>query len=56
MESAFDVKYDLMLALRSQIFEYLRETFCRHALGYTWNRLVQEKTKKKWFLSIYASA
>ena len=23
-----------LLALRSQIFEYLRETFCRRALGY----------------------
>ena len=27
------VKYDLMLPLRSQIFEYLRETFNRHAQG-----------------------
>ena len=35
-------KYDLILALRSQTFENLRETFNRHALG-TWNRLVQKK-------------
>ena len=28
------VKYDWILALRSQTFEYLRETFCRHALEY----------------------
>ena len=34
MESALGVKYVLILALRSQIFEYLRETSCRRALGY----------------------
>ena len=42
MGSALDVKHDLILALRSQTFENLRETFNRHALG-TWNRLVQKK-------------
>ena len=34
MESTFGVNYDLVLALRSQIFEYWRETFYRHALEY----------------------
>ena len=32
MESTLGVKYGLILALRSQIFEYLRIFFCRHAL------------------------
>ena len=32
MGSTFDVNCDLALALRRQIFEYLRETFYRHAL------------------------
>ena len=32
--STLGVKYDLILALRSQIFEYLRETFFRQALVY----------------------
>ena len=37
-------KYDLILALRSQIFESLRETFYRYALEYsTCNWLVQKK-------------
>ena len=34
MGSTFDVNCDLALALRRQIFEYLRETFYRHALEY----------------------
>ena len=46
MESALGVKYVLILALRSQIFEYLRETFYRHVLEYLqWVR--PEKMKKK---------
>ena len=34
MESTLGVKYDLILALRSQIFESLRATFYRNALEY----------------------
>ena len=34
MESALGLKYDLILVLRSQIFESLRETFYRHALEF----------------------
>ena len=34
MGSTLGVKYDLTLALRRQILEYLRETFYRHALEY----------------------
>ena len=33
MGSTLDVKHYLILAIRSQIFEYLRETFYRHAFG-----------------------
>ena len=36
-------EYDLILALISQIFEYLRETFCRRALEY----LQSARSKKK---------
>ena len=32
MRSTLIVKYDFILALRSQIFEYLGETYYRHAL------------------------
>ena len=43
MESTLGVEYDLMLALRSQICEYLSETFYRHALEY----LQSARSKKK---------
>ena len=33
-------KHDLIMALRSQIFEYLLEKKYRYALGGTWDRLV----------------
>ena len=36
----------LILTLHPEHLEYLRETFCRCALG-TWNRLVQEKKMHK---------
>ena len=34
MELTLGVKYGLMPALRSHVFEYLLETFDRHALEY----------------------
>ena len=34
MGSTLGVKYDLILALRRQAFQYLRETFYRHAFEY----------------------
>ena len=34
MGSTLDVKYGLVLVLRSHFFQYLRETFYRHALGH----------------------
>ena len=45
MESALGVKYDLTLALRTQILEYLRETLYRHALEYL--QLARSEKKKK---------
>ena len=36
----------LILTLHPEYLEYFRERFCRRALG-TWNRLVQEKKRKK---------
>ena len=45
MEKKLGDKYDLKLALRNQIFEYLRETFFRRALGYL--ELAASKKKKK---------
>ena len=48
MESTLGVEYDLMLALRSQICEYLSETFYRHALEYL--QSARSKKKKKTFL------
>ena len=33
-------KYDFMLVLRGQFFEYLRETLYKHAFGTTWKPLV----------------
>ena len=48
--STFCVEHGLMLALRSQILEYLREAFYRHALEYsTCNRFVQKKRGKETF-------
>ena len=45
MESTLGVKYDVALALRSQIYEYLRETFCRHALEYLQSARSEKKEK-----------
>ena len=51
--SILGVKFDLILwVLRSQFFDFLRQTLCRHALG-TWKRLVQKK--KGHFFSSYSS-
>ena len=41
---------DLILALRSQIFEYLRETFCRRALGYLQSVLSEKKRENMLFI------
>ena len=45
--------YDLILSLRSQIFEYLHSAFfCRRALGYLEPAAYKKKEEmKKWFLS-----
>ena len=45
--STLGVKYDLILALRSQIFEYLRETFYGHALEYLQSACSEKKKGKK---------
>ena len=42
MRSTLGDKDDLMLALRCQIFEYVRETFTEMPWG-AWNQLVQKK-------------
>ena len=62
MESPLGVKYDLVLALRSHIFEHLREAFYRYAfwvpaigkicLLSPCNRLVQKKNEKMLFCCI----
>ena len=46
MESTLGVKYDLILALRSQIFESLGETFRRYALEYLQPARSENKGKK----------
>ena len=46
MGATLGVKYDVILDLRSQIFEYLRETFYRHALEYLQSAR-PEKTNRK---------
>ena len=48
MESTLSVKHYWISALRSHIFEYLRETFYRHALEYLLCGLTQS------FLRIFA--
>ena len=48
-KSTFSVQYDLMLALRSQIFEYLGESVNRHALELL-KPAPSEKTKETLFL------
>ena len=48
MGSTLGVKYDLIPALRSQMFEYLRETLYRHALEYL--EPARSKTKRKMFI------
>ena len=47
MGSIFGVNHDLILALRSQIFEYLRETFYGHALEYLQSACSEKKKGKK---------
>ena len=39
--------YDLMVALSCQIFEYLRETFCRRALENLQSARSEEKKREK---------
>ena len=54
MESALGVTYDVILDLRVQIFQYLPETYCGHALWNTCNRLVLKKMEILricWFLT-----
>ena len=46
MELNLGVKNDLILALRSQIFESLRETFCRHALEYLQSARLEKNMQK----------
>ena len=41
----------LILPLRSQIFEYMRETFCRRALGGTWKGRKKNVNKKIYIYS-----
>ena len=52
MGSTFDSEYDLISALRSQIFEYVCETFHRYALE-SWDtdsfRILEKKKKKAFF-------
>ena len=47
MGATLGVKYDVILVLRSQIFEYLRETFYRHALEYLEPARSEKKKKEK---------
>ena len=47
MESSLGVKYNLILALRSQIFECCREAFYRHALECL-QSASSEKKKEEW--------
>ena len=42
-------KYDLILAVRSQIFGYLRETFCGRALGYLGPAASKQNDRKNCF-------
>ena len=42
-------KSDLIKALHSQIFEYSRETCCRHALEYLQSARSEKQMKKKTF-------
>ena len=51
MESTLDVKYILTLALRSQIFEYWRETFYIHALEYLQSARRSEKKGNFFFFA-----
>ena len=45
--SILGVKFGLILVLRSQSFDFLRETLYKHAQGRTCKRLIQ---KQKWFV------
>ena len=59
MGSTFNVKYDLVLALRSQILECLRECFYTHALGEPWTPARSEKNKRDffcWFFKPFGNA
>ena len=47
MISTLGVKYDLIFALRSQIVDYLRETFYRFALEYLQSARSEKSEKKK---------
>ena len=49
VSSALGVKDDLILVLRGQIFEYLREKKYRHAFQYLQSARSEEKMKKKLF-------
>ena len=46
MGSTLGVKYDLILAIRSQIFQYLRETFYARALEYLEPARSEKKNEK----------
>ena len=50
MRSVIDVKYDLILVLPSQIFEYSRVCFQRHALEYLQSARSEKKEEKVVFL------
>ena len=50
MRSNLGVKYNLMLAPRRQIFEYLRDLFYKHALEYPQSARSEKKGKKTVFL------
>ena len=47
MGATLGVKYDVILVLRSQIFEYLRETFYRHAVEYLQSPRFEQREGKK---------
>ena len=61
MGSTLGDKYDFMLALRSQILEYLRETFDRHALESRITARSEKKGEKDcygnaWLLPVFLKA
>ena len=47
---SWGAKYDLVLVLRKQFFEYFRETLYKHMPWSTWKRLVQKKMRFFFFL------